>query len=397
MKYLKAYIKENMKWLLAILFSGVVMAVVMALNNIAFFEIVYGMFVCLAFTVIITGTGLYKYYGCCKRLEELEKVITVSTDSMPQPEYQYEAQYQECIRLLEREKGKILNEMLNRQQELSEYYSMWVHQIKTPIAALKLLIDEEANIENIAENDTFRDTSSDFTDNVADDSVNTIFNTEKKQQELFKIEQYVDMVLQYIRLGSATNDFVIKKTCLDDVIRSTIHKYARQFVYKKLSLTYKRTQFCAVTDEKWLGFVIGQLLSNAIKYTKSGGITIDVYDKESGAEGTEDNNVIWIEKKDIVPCKEIIIAIEDTGIGINAEDLPRVCEMGYTGNNGHGCTTGVDGSHDMEYHDIEYHATGIGLYLCRQVLDKLGHKLRISSTKGVGTRIEIVILWYGLS
>lgn len=338
------------------------MTALMLLNDIALDEIAYGMFVCLVFTVIVTGAGFYKYYGCCKRLEELEKVITVSTDGMPQPEYQYEAQYQECIRRLEREKGKLLNEMLHRQQELSEYYSMWVHQIKTPIAALKLLIDEEASLK--------------------EGVFQTILNTEKKQQELFKIEQYVDMVLQYMRLGSATNDFVIKETCLDDVIRNAIHKYARQFVYKKLRLTYEQTQLYAVTDEKWLGFVIEQLLSNAIKYTKSGGITINVYDKEYDAKTTEDNNTIWIEKKDIVPYKEIIIAIEDTGIGISAEDLPRVCEMGYTGNNGHG---------------IEYHATGIGLYLCRQILDKLGHKLRISSTKGVGTRIEIVILWYTLS
>lgn len=362
MKYVRAYIKENVKWFLAILFSGVIMTVIMLLNNIAWDEIAYGMFVCLVFTVIVAGAGFYKYYGCCKRLEELEKVITVTTDNMPQPEYQYEAQYQECIRLLEREKGKILNEMLHRQQELSEYYSMWVHQIKTPIAALKLLIDEEASLkEGVSQ---------------------TILGTEKKQQELFKIEQYVDMALQYMRLGSATNDFVIKETCLDDVIRNAIHKYARQFVYKKLHLTYEQTQLCAITDEKWLGFVIGQLLSNAIKYTKSGGIIIDVYNKEYEAE---DNNAIWIEKKDIVPCKEIIIAIEDTGIGISAEDLPRVCEMGYTGNNGHGCAAGVDGT------------TGIGLYLCRQILDKLGHKLRISSTKGVGTRIEIVILWHNVS
>lgn len=367
MKYFKAYIKENIKWLVAILFSGVVMTVVMLLNNIALFEIVYGMFVCLVFTIIVTGIGFYKYYGGCKKLEELEKVITVSIDGMPQPEYQYEAQYQECIRSLEQEKARILNEMLGRQQELSEYYSMWVHQIKTPIAALKLLIDEEANIENIAE--------------ATSSSINTIFNTEKKQQELFRIEQYVDMVLQYMRLGSTTNDFVIKETCLDDVIRNAIHKYARQFVYKKLHLTYEQTQLCAITDEKWLGFVIEQLLSNAIKYTKSGGITIDAYEKECDAEITEDSNTIWIEKKDIISCKEIIIAIKDTGIGISAEDLPRVCEMGYTGNNGHGCSTGVDGRH----------ATGIGLYLCRQILDKLGHKLRIFSTKGIGTRIEIVI------
>lgn len=239
-------------------------------------------------------------------------------------------------------------------------------------SSLKLLIGEETNI-------------IDEKDFASEASVKTIAATKKKQQELFKIEQYVDMALQYMRLDFTANDFVIREICLDDVVRNAVHKYARQFVYNNLYLKYEQTQINAITDEKWLGFVIEQILSNAIKYTKSGGITIKlyekIYNKKIGADAIKDSDAIWIEKEETLPYKETIISIEDTGIGISAEDLPRVCEMGYTGGNGHGCTVGVDGKH----------STGIGLYLCKRILDKLGHKLNISSVQGKGTRVEIII------
>ena len=116
------------------------------------------------------------------------------------------------------EKNQLQNEMLNRQKDLSEYYSMWVHQIKTPIAALKLLLDETMaayfDAEEREENDI------------------CVIKEQQKQYELFRIEQYVDMALQYTRLGAETNDFVFWNVILDEVIKPSIHKYAKLFIHK---------------------------------------------------------------------------------------------------------------------------------------------------------------------
>ena len=162
--------------------------------------------------------------------------------------------------------------------------------------------------------------------------------------ELFRMEQYVDMVLQYLRLSSGENDLVIREYKLDELIREAVRKYAAQFVLKKLRLTYIPTEISVVTDRKWFGCILEQLLSNAIKYTPAGGsIAIRV--------------------------EEDALHISDTGIGIAPEDLPRVFEQGYTGENGR----------------EQQRATGLGLYLCREALTRLGHSIRLESTPGQGT------------
>ena len=134
---------------------------------------------------------------------------------------------------------------------------------------------------------------------------------------------------------------------MDDVIREAVRKYAKQFIRKKISLCYEPIGQRVLTDEKWLNFVLGQLLSNALKYTQKGSISIFM-------------------RKD---C----LVVQDTGIGIRTEDLPRVCEMGYTGYNGH----------------ADSRSTGIGLYLCSRILKKLGHGFSITSQEGNGTCVMI--------
>lgn len=369
MKHFKGYIKENIRWLAVILCIAVVMAVTMLVNGISFWEIGYAMLLCVFVTIVTIAVGYGRHRESLRRLDEMRKNIAVESNDMKTPEYLYEQQYQECIRAISLEKNQLQNEMMNRQKDLSEYYSMWVHQIKTPIAALKLLLDETMtayfDAEEREENDTF------------------VIKEQQKQYELFRIEQYVDMALQYTRLGAETNDFVFQKVMLDEVIKPSIHKYAKLFIHKKLRLIYEPQDMMAVTDKKWLGFVIDQLLSNAVKYTKQGGVTIQVVDASQmrSCEDISDSEETqpykrWYDR-DIAETEEYVhIIIEDTGIGIRAEDLPRVCEKGYTGYNGH----------------ADQYSTGIGLYLCKAILDKLGHRLVITSEEGKGTRAEIIVL-----
>lgn len=200
-----------------------------------------------------------------------------------------------------------------------EYYTIWVHQIKTPIAAMRLQLQGE-------DSDSSRELL----------------------EELQRIEQYVEMVLTYLRLDSGSTDYVLKKYDLDDIIRQAVRKYASQFIRKKIRLTYEPLSCEVLTDEKWLLFVIEQVLSNALKYTRSGEISITLEAPKT-------------------------LCIRDTGIGIAPEDLPRIFEKGFTGYNGRN----------------DKKASGIGLYLCRRICSRLNHEIIITSKVDVGTEVRI--------
>lgn len=228
-----------------------------------------------------------------------------------------------------------------RQSRMRDYYSMWVHQIKTPISAMKLLLEaEREELGQLMCDEEPQATLTELSDNL-----------DSFEDELFRIEEYVSMALQYQRVSSTENDFVLEKISLDGVIRDTIKKYAKIMIRRHIGINYSGTKKQVYTDEKWLAFILEQVLSNAIKYTPKGFVTIET-----------------AEEKD-----RFFITIKDTGIGIKAEDLPRVFEKGYTGYNGH----------------ADKKATGIGLYLCRQMADKLGHTIRMESELGKGTKVWI--------
>lgn len=226
-----------------------------------------------------------------------------------------------------------------RQSQMRDYYSMWVHQIKTPISAMKLLL--EAEREELGQL-------------MCDDEQSQCLlsdNMDSFEDELFRIEEYVSMALQYQRVSSTENDFVLEKVSVDGVIRDTIKKYAKIMIRRHIGMNYSGTAQEVYTDGKWLAFMLEQILSNAIKYTPQGVVTIETAEEKY----------------------RFFITIKDTGIGIKAEDLPRVFEKGYTGYNGH----------------ADKKATGIGLYLCRQMADKLGHTIRMESEIGKGTKVWI--------
>ena len=147
------------------------------------------------------------------------------------------------------------------------------------------------------------------------------------------------------------------KSCnIDGVIRQSVKKFAHDFIYRKISLDFRETGLKAVTDEKWLGFVIDQLISNSLKYTKDG--TVSIYLKAPD-----------------------ILCIQDTGMGIAPEDLPRVFDK---------CYTGYNGRKDKK-------ASGLGLYLCKKICSRLGHKIYIESKPGEGTCVMIDFEQYKLN
>ena len=259
------------------------------------------------------------YFQFLRRHRELKGLLVQIQEKalpLPPPKGLLEADYQALLQALASERAALALEDRNRLQDMTDYYTLWAHQIKTPIAAMGLLLQEEPRPE--------------------------------LEGELLKIEQYVEMVLGYLRLGSDSTDYVFRNCRLDDLLRQAVRKYARLFILKKISLDFQETGRTVLTDGKWLSFVLEQLLSNAVKYTPPGGL-IRVY-------GDGDT-----------------LVIADNGIGIQPEDLPRVFEKGFTGFNGR----------------EDKKSTGIGLYLCRQVLDRLNHGISISSRPGQGTLVRL--------
>ncbi|MBQ8160005.1 MAG: sensor histidine kinase [Clostridia bacterium] len=204
-------------------------------------------------------------------------------------------------------------------RNMTDYYTLWVHQIKTPIAAMRLKLQEE-------------DTAL----------------ARSLRSDLGRIERYVEMVMTYLRLNTDSTDYVIRQYALDGILRPVFRQFSGEFILRKLSLRYEPTDEKVLTDEKWLAFVLGQLISNALKYTREGEISVYME-----APGT--------------------LCIRDTGIGIAPEDLPRVFEESYTGETGR----------------KDHRASGIGLYLCRRICDRLGHGLSIESEVGKGTTVRI--------
>ena len=319
MRFGVTYLKYNLKWMIGMLLCAGMMAALLIFNQIPEEEVFYGVGVILFVLMLFVVVDIILTYRRCKNLRRISNEITFSLENLETPWNPLEQEYQNLLRVLSEEKNRKENEWQTREQDLAEYYTMWVHQIKTPIAALKLLLEEK----------------------------NTEGENTEELGELFSIEQYVKMALQYTKLDGETTDFVFQTVPLDTVVRQAVRQYARQFIHKKIRLEYEELGVSVLTDEKWLEFVMEQLLSNAIKYTESGSVTISM-------EGD---------------C----LVIADNGIGIRAEDIPRVMERGYTGYNGH----------------ANKRSTRIGLYLCRRILKKLGHSFSIESEEGEGTRVRI--------
>ena len=229
-----------------------------------------------------------------------------------------EEDYRALVQALCTQQQALETRMSAQYQDMLDYYTLWAHQIKTPIASMRLCLQQE-------------DTP----------------QARRLLQELSRAEQYVEMVMVYLRLNGGS-DLVLRECELDGIVRRAVRRFAGEFIGRKLKLCYEPLHASCVTDEKWLLFVVEQVLSNALKYTPSGSITISLVGEKT-------------------------LRIQDTGIGIAPSDLPRIFENGYTGFNGR----------------LDKRASGLGLYLCRRVCTQLGHSITASSVIGEGTAIDI--------
>ena len=319
MQFLCQYIKQRRKFIPAFLLCCAVFFITFLLYHLPMGAVLYPTLLCCLLGLVFMVADFFKVKRKHRQLEEMKGLSVELIENFPAADTIETADYQEMIRLLCEEQARRQTAENARYQDMIDYYTVWAHQIKTPIASMHLHLQKE---------------DSEF--------------ARRMSGELQRIEQYVEMVLTFLRLDSESTDYVIKEQALDTIVKAVVKKFSTQFIYGKIRLCYEPLHTTVITDEKWLAFVIEQVLSNALKYTHSGTVTICMEEPKT-------------------------LCICDTGMGIAAEDLPRIFEKGYTGGNGRD----------------DKKASGIGLYLSHRICNNLGHTITATSRVGEGTVIRI--------
>lgn len=320
MEFVKKYLRAQRKLLCCSILFALLFICSFLLYHLPLEAALYPIVVCAVLEIFILTYDGIKEKRKWELLKRETQTIAVSEFLAPEPQNAVEEVYQELVRQNKEQQIETMLYSKEQYRQLLEYFTLWVHQIKTPISSMRLILETE------------------------DSEL-----TRRTRSELRRIEQYVSMVLTYLRLDFDHTDYVLKEYTIDELVRPVIRGLSAEFIGRKLALIYEPIEYVLVTDEKWFSLVVEQILSNALKYTKTGEIEITMEEDE--------------------------LIIRDTGIGIDAKDLPRVFEKGYTGYNGR----------------MDKRASGIGLYLCKRICDNLKMPIRIQSEINVGTKVRIML------
>ena len=315
---LNDYLKGKRKTIAACLIFAVIIFLCLFLSDVPAKQLCYPYVLCFLVGILFLAAGYRRCRKTCGELRIINGLQAELVDELPQPQRPQDVYYQEIIRSLCDEARQKQTEFAGKYSDMLDYYAAWAHQIKTPIAAMKLSFQNE------------------------DSSL-----SRQSLNDLRRIEQYVNMVMTYLKLDSDSMDYVIRTHDLDSIIRQSVRHFAGEFISRGIRLEYEPVEFTVLTDDKWLAFVMEQIISNALKYTQEG--TVRIY------------------------MDEAVLCIKDTGIGIEEADIPRIFEKGFTGYNGR----------------KDKRASGIGLYLCKRICDNLAHGISVESAVGEGTTIRI--------
>ena len=309
-QFIKYYIRSRLPFYLLVIFNGIILVLFAFLFEEAADVLYYSLTILTFVSIIMVAWDLFRSYQSYKLAYLYEEITPLS------PLEFYLAQALENAR--ENQKNQT-EEGCKRYTDLMDYYTLWVHQIKTPIAASQLLVQD-----------------------VTDRNIRSLL-----EQEIFKIDAYTHLVLQYLRLENFHDDLQLKQVALEQLVKEVVRKYSLFFIQKGLTINLDDLDVKVISDEKWLLVIIEQILSNSLKYIKSGGI--DIYFKD---------NTLYL---------------KDSGIGIKDSDILRVFERGFSGYNGR----------------LTQQSSGLGLYLSKKIADQLGHDISISSQVGQGTIVSI--------
>ena len=223
------------------------------------------------------------------------------------------------IEELEIENKALQSKIIDERKDLEEYFLLWIHQIKTPITVCNLILGKPD----------------------AD---------HRLREQMIYIEEYTNMAMNYLKLLERTSDMDIYEVDLDIIISSIVKKYSLIFIEKKISLNYTPTNAKVISDAKWLSIMLEQIISNALKYTKSGKISIN-FDKEL-----------------------LKLSIKDTGIGIPSKDIKKIFDRGYSGFNGR----------------VNEKSSGLGLYMVGRIAQILNIKIEVYSKLNIGSEFNFI-------
>ena len=309
-QFIKYHIRSRLPFYLLVIFNEIILLLFAFLFEEVADVLYYSLTILTFVTIIMVAWDLFRSYQSYKLAYLYEEITPLS------PLEFYLAQTLENARENQMNQTE---EECKRYTDLMDYYTLWVHQIKTPIAASQLLVQD-----------------------VTDRNIKSLL-----EQEIFKIDAYTHLVLQYLRLENFHDDLQLKQVALEHLVKEVVRKYSLFFIQKGLTINLDDLDVKVISDEKWLLVIIEQVLSNSLKYTKSGGI--EIYFKD---------NTLYL---------------KDSGIGIKDSDILRVFERGFSGYNGR----------------LTQQSSGLGLYLSKKIADQLGHEISISSQVGQGTTVSI--------
>lgn len=376
MRLLFLYLKNKKSNIIQVVLVYVVLLLVIWLYNLPYYEAFsFGIELYGALYIVYL---IYDYSVFADKIRTLERNIKtddIQNIALPDKKNDVEALYADIIMKLHEQKRKQYDAGVEASRNLKDYYACWAHQIKTPIAAAKLIIQSLGDVVRNLENNSWANSYNECCDKHYDDFKNNESNENNDDNdlekldrklnelshEMFRIEFYTDVVMDYLRLEDISSDYEFRQCRLDVAVKKAVKKFAPQFIGRHISLHIEQIEDLVCTDSKWLGFIIEQLISNAVKYSKDGG-SVRIYTLH-GSDGIKKNS-----KED-----SLQLVIEDTGIGISEEDIPRIMERGFTGYNGR----------------LDKKSSGIGLYLCRKAADRLGFVITFDASYKNGTRVVI--------
>ncbi|TGD25116.1 sensor histidine kinase [Companilactobacillus suantsaicola] len=319
------YLKDHVYSILIVLFGMTFVELVLFLDpNVNFHPgtLMYTWVLAVIFLVANLFLSYHHKKDWYKQLEDYQNDLSKELVGANNHEQRF---IQSKINNISLEYRNELTDLYQNQKDQREYTESWVHDIKVPLAALKLSQDDELDKELVAE-------------------------------EIDQIDYLVDQALYFARLNNFSNDYLIQEQDLNNIVKSSIRTNKRMFINKRISINLDITDTKILTDEKWLSFIINQIVSNSLKYTDRGGkISIFTTEKNGNVE----------------------LHIKDSGIGISQQDISRIYNKGFTGTNGR-----QSGSK----------STGMGLYLVKKMIDKLGHQIEVKSKIGQGTEFVITFL-----
>lgn len=321
------FIKDKIAIISCNLLMFIILAAIMCAIDVSFLLIV--LVFCIWFFPLVSYMA-YEFIKYKNYYDEINSILEKLDKKYLLPEMLKEANFVQGEKL-----NNILKEICrdmhehvkyykDMQADYREYVEAWVHEIKTPIASAKLVIENNQNEV-----------------------------TNKIDYRISKIEEYVEQALYYSRSNNANKDYIIKEINLDNIVRKVVKRNYRDFIHKKIKIDIGDLNEIVYSDEKWVEFIINQIIGNSIKYSINKEAVISIYS--------------------VKKANSVMLIMEDNGVGIIDKDINRVFEKGFTGENGRRFSK----------------STGMGLYLCKKLCSKLGLKISISSEVNKGTKVKL--------